>query len=328
MLSSVERTIACWLLACVIFAGFLVPGLSVALAPYTEVSLFLLIIMSLLPLGRLQVEDVFSPDTRVWQVVMWQLLALPAIILAAAHLARIDEHLTILMVTTAAAGSLFASPTFAELLQVNKQRALQCMVLSTFLMPLSYFFFFTVVLGAHVDLDVMALFRRCMIFLVIPLGLLLIYMGIAQQIPARLADGIEGLSRRSTILALIVFGIGIVGPARNLLFSDPYRFVLYLVIVTSLGLGMAYLTAVVMFRQGMSDSVTASIVSGFRNVGLGFVLISGTATHATAEYVGVSQIPIFLAPLLFSIFIREQKAHHPDLEQKLERATPAIKVAA
>ena len=143
-----------------------------------------------------------------------------------------------------------------------------------------------------------------------------------------IADGIEGLSRRSTILALIVFGIGIVGPARNLLFSDPYRFVLYLVIVTSLGLGMAYLTAVVMFRQGMSDSVTASIVSGFRNVGLGFVLISGTATHATAEYVGVSQIPIFLAPLLFSIFIREQKAHHPDLEQKLERATPAIKVAA
>ena len=323
MLSSVERTIACWSLAGVIFAGFLVPGLSAALAPYTQVSLFLLIIMSLLPLGRLQVEDVFSPDTKVWQVVMWQLLALPAIILAAAHLARVDEHLTILMVTTAAAGSLFASPTFAELLQVNKRRALQCMVLSTFLMPLSYFFFFTVVLRARVDLDVLALFQRCMIFLVIPLGLLLIYMGVSQQIPTKLADAVEGISRRSTILALIVFGIGIVGPARALLFSEPYRFLLYLIMVTALGLGMAYLTAVVMFRQGMSDSVTASIVSGFRNVGLGFVLISGTATHATAEYVGVSQIPIFLAPLLFSIFIREQKSHRHLLDTKPEAIAQA-----
>ena len=40
---------------------------------------------------------------------------------------------------------------------------------------------------------------------------------------------------------------------------------------------MAYLTAIVMFRQGISDSLTASIVSGFRNVGLGFVLLSGMA---------------------------------------------------
>ena len=47
----------------------------------------------------------------------------------------------------------------------------------------------------------------------------------------------------------------------------------------------------------MNDSLTASIVSGFRNVGLGFVLLSGMAGKTTAEYVGVSQIPIFLAPL-------------------------------
>lgn len=308
MLSSLERTIACWLLAGVILAGFLFPGLSEALAPFTQISLFLLIIMSLLPLGRLDVDKVFSLDLKVWQVVTWQLLVLPAIILAAAHLARIEESLTILMVTTAAAGSLFASPTFAELLQVNKQRALQCMVLSTFLMPLSYFFFFTVVLHAHIALDVYSLIQRCMVFLVAPLGLLLIYMGIAQELPVKVADLIEGISRRSTIFALIVFGIGIIGPARDLLHENPHRFLLYLLIVTALGMGMAYLTAVVMFRQGMSDSVTASIVSGFRNVGLGFVLISSTASHATAEYVGVSQIPIFLAPLLLSIFMRGQRA--------------------
>jgi hypothetical protein len=119
---------------------------------------------------------------------------------------------------------------------------------------------------------------------------------------------VEGVSRRSTIFALMVFGLGIVGPARDLMWNEPARFLLYLLMVTLLGAGMAYLTAIVMYRQGISDSLTASIVSGFRNVGLGFVLLSSMAGQATAEYVGVSQIPIFLAPLVLSLFVRGHKA--------------------
>ena len=323
MLSEKERSLACWLLAGAIVAGFAVPGLSTAMAPYANISLFFLIIMSLLPLGRLQVTEVFSPDYKVWQVVTWQLLVLPALVVSAAHLARVSSNITMLMVTTAAAGSLFASPTFAELLQVNKARALQCMILSTFLMPLSYSLFFTFVLHANVELDVYSLVHRCLIFLVIPLGLLLVYMGVSLSLPQRIVESVESVSRRSTILALIVFGLGIIGPARDLLFSDPQRFMLYLVIVATLGLGMAYLTAIVMFRQGISDSVTASIVSGFRNVGLGFVLLSGGASVATAQYVGVSQIPIFLAPLVLSFFVRGQRAvaEQIDEERHLSAAT-------
>ncbi len=304
MLSNLERTIACWLLAATIFAGFLVPGLSEAFAPFTTVSLLLLIIMSLLPMGRMEGDEVFSLDAKVWEIVLWQLLVLPAIIIAAAHLARVNSALTMLMITTASAGSLFASPTFAELLQVNKQKALQCMILSTFLMPFSYFFFFTTVLHSNIELDVMAFIYRCMILLVLPLGLFLVYMGIACSLPTKLTESIEGFSRRFTIFALMVFGVGIVGPARDLMWSDPGQFLLYLLIVTLLGAGMAYLTAIVMFRQGITDSLTASIVSGFRNVGLGFVLLSGMASDATAEYVGVSQIPIFLAPLVLSLIVR------------------------
>jgi hypothetical protein len=307
MLSTVERNIACWLLAATVFAGFMVPGLSEMMAPFSSISLLLLIIMSLVPMGRMEGDEVFTLDGKVWQIVFWQLLVLPAIIVSAAHLLRIDMAITMLMVTTASAGSLFASPTFAELLQVNKQRALQCMVLSTFLMPVSYFIFFTMVLHSNVEVDVMAFIHRCMIFLVMPLGFFLVYMGVAHSLPPKVVDSIEGFSRRSTILALVVFGLGIVGPARNLLWSDPHQFAIYLMIVTALGAGMAYLTAIVMFKQGISDSLTASIVSGFRNVGLGFVLLSGMAGEATAEYVGVSQIPIFLAPLVLSLLVRSKR---------------------
>lgn len=302
-----ERAIACWLLAAAIFAGFFVPGLSEVFKPFIFQSLFCLIVLSMLPMGRMAVSEVFTLDSKVWQIVVWQLLGLPSIIVAAAHLARIDSTITMLLITTASASSLFASPTFAELLQVNKKRALQCMVLSTFLMPLSYFVFFTLVLHAKITLDLAQYVYRCMILLVYPLGLFLVYMGVSTGLRPKTAESIESISRRSTILALIIFGLGIVGPARDLMHEDPSRFLLYLLIVSALGVGMAYLTAVVMFRQGINDAMTASIVSGFRNVGLGFMLLSGISGVSTAQYIGVSQIPIFLAPLVLSLLTNRQR---------------------
>jgi hypothetical protein len=308
MLNSIERSVACWSLAAAVAAGFMLPGLSELFAPYAYPSLLLMIILSLVPMGRLDFDDIFTLDWKVWQIVMWQLFWLPLLIVCAAHLARFNWTLTALMVTTASAGSLFASPTFAELLQVNKQKALQCMILSTFLMPVSYFLFFTIVLQSEVNIDIGNFLSRCVTFLVFPLGVFLVYMGYARCLPARLADGIEYNARRLTIITLVIFGVGIVGPARDLMWSQFGTFALYLAIVIVLGAGMAYLTAIVMYRQGMSDALTASIVSGFRNVGLGFVLLSGMTDEQTAAYVGVSQIPIFLAPLVLSFLVKSNQA--------------------
>lgn len=308
MLSTTERSIVCWLLAATISVGFLVPGISEIFQKFTSASLLVMIVLSLIPMGRFDFDQVFSLDRNVWRVVLWQLFFLPAIVVAAAHLARINPLITVLMVTTASAGSLFASPTFAELLQVNKQRALQCMILSTFLMPISYFIFFTLVLHSSVNIDVMSFFNRCVIFLALPLGLFLVYMGFARALPEKLVVTFESASRRLTILALMIFGLGIVGPARDLFWTHFNQFALYLLVVISLGAGMAYLTAVVMFRQGINDAITASIVSGFRNVGLGFVLLSGVSSEDTAIYVGISQIPIFLAPLVLSFIVRRSRS--------------------
>jgi predicted Na+-dependent transporter len=309
MLTSAERSVACWLLTCSIAAGFIIPGLTDIFAPFAYPSLLCMIILSLVPMGRLDIEDIFSLDWKIWQIVLWQLFVLPAIIVAGAHLAKLSPSITALMVVTASAGSLFASPTFAELLQVNKQKALQCMILSTFMMPISYFLFFTVVLHSADEIDISSFMSRCAVFLVLPLGLFLVYMGYARCLPDRLVQGIERSARRVTILGLMIFGVGILGPARDLLWNEPDKFALYLIIVTCLGAGMAYLTAIVMYRYGITDALTASIVSGFRNVGLGFVLLPGGPTEATAAYVGISQIPIFLAPLVLNYLVRSNRQH-------------------
>lgn len=310
------------MLAAAIVAGFLVPSLSELFAPYVLPSLFCMIILSLIPMGRMDVNEVFSLEGDIWQIVLWQLFILPSIILAGAHLARLHESITTLVVVTACAGSLFASPAFADLLKLNKRKALQCMILSTFMMPVSYFFFFTVILHSAVHVELTDFIGRCMTFLILPTGLLLIYMAFAQDLPNRLVNGLENFSRRATYAALMVFGIGILVPAKELLWSNPGQFLFYLVLVAFLGAGMAYLTAIVMYKRGITDALTASIVSGFRNVGLGFALLADVSSPETAAYVGISQLPIFLAPLVVHFLVRTR-----DTEPPLQTAQPALQLA-
>jgi BASS family bile acid:Na+ symporter len=182
------------------------------------------------------------------------------------------------------------------------------MVLSTFIMPFSYFVFLTLILHSEIEIVLPDFIGRTGMFLLLPASIFLFYSAFAQNLSEDTAQKIEGSSRWINIASLMVFGVGIVGPAADLLAASPGRFLIFLVIVTLLGAGMAFMTAIVMYRQGITNALTASIVSGFRNVGLGFVLIQGSASAETAAYVGVSQIPIFLAPLVMRFFIKEPQS--------------------
>ena len=298
-----DRLIAGWLLAFTIGAGYFVPYLSEVFAPYALPALFIMIVASLIPMARLKIGEIFSLEPDILKIVFWQLFVLPTIILAAAHLLKFNTSIVTLMAVTACAGSLFASPALADLLGLNQRKALQCMVLSTFIMPFSYFFFLTIILHSGVEIVIADFVGRTGLFLLLPAALFLFYSAFAEDIPTAVVDKIENSARYVTIGALMVFGLGIVGPAADLLATDPSRFLTFLAIVTALGVGMAFLTTIVMYRQGVNNALTASIVSGFRNVGLGFVLIEGSANSDTAAYVGISQIPIFIAPLVMRLFV-------------------------
>lgn len=298
-----DRLVAGWLLAITIIAGYAVPALPKIFAPLALPALFCMIVASLVPMARLKLEDVFSLEADILRIVFWQLFILPTIILAGAHLLKFSLSLVTLMAVTACAGSLFASPALANLLGLNQRKALQCMVLSTFIMPFSYFFFLTAILHSTVEIVMADFIGRTGIFLMVPAALFLFYSAFVDDIPRPIVNRVEGLARWTTIIALMIFGLGIIGPAAKLLKEEPVRFGVLLGIVTVLGVGMAFLTTIVMYRQGINNALTASIVSGFRNVGLGYVLIENSATNETAAYVGISQIPIFLAPLVMRLFI-------------------------
>ncbi len=320
-----DRLLAGWLLAATIVAGYTEPMLSKMLAPLALPALFIMIVASLIPMARLRLEEVFSLEGDILRIVVWQLFVLPTIILASTHLLKLDPSIVTLMAVTACAGSLFASPALADLLGLNQRKALQCMVLSTFIMPFSYFIFLTLILHSEVEIVVADFVGRTGVFLMLPAALFLLYSAYAEDMPDNVVRKVEYSARWVTIGALTIFGLGIVGPAAQMLTSEPVRFLTYLAIVTSLGAGMAFLTTIVMYRQGVNNALTASIVSGFRNVGLGFVLIQGSATPDTAAYVGISQIPIFLAPLVMRLFIvndEEISSRHEGQPQRQHTAIP------
>ena len=303
MLRFDDRLLKGWLLAATIAAGYTIPVLSKFFAPFALPALFIMIVASLIPMARMKLEEVFSLEADILRIVFWQLFVLPTIILAATHLLKFDPTIVTLMAVTACAGSLFASPALADLLGLNQRKALQCMVLSTFIMPFSYFVFLTLILHSEVQIAMADFVGRTGMFLMLPAALFLIYSAYAEEMPDVTVRKIEVTARWVTISALMIFGLGIIGPAVSLLAAEPLRFLTFLVIVTVLGAGMAFLTTIVMYRQGINNALTASIVSGFRNVGLGFVLIQGSATSDTSAYVGISQIPIFIAPLIMRLFI-------------------------
>ncbi len=318
-----DRLIAGWLLALTIGAGYLVPSLSKVFAPFALPALFIMIVASLIPMARMKIAEIFSLEGDILRIVFWQLFVLPTIILAATHLLKFDPSLVTLMAVTACAGSLFASPALADLLGLNQRKALQCMVLSTFIMPFSYFLFLTLILHSEVEIVVADFVGRTGMFLMLPAAIFLFYSAYAEDIPDRIVRKIEGSARWVTIGALMIFGLGIMGPAAEMLAAEPARFLKFLAIVTALGAGMAFLTTIVMYRQGINNALTASIVSGFRNVGLGFVLIEGSANSDTAAYVGISQLPIFIAPLVMRLFIADEQAQ--DSARPLpSSATPSL----
>lgn len=301
-----DRALAAYLLAAGISCGLLVPELSSYAAPFALPSLFCMIVLSLIPYARVPTEEFVSLSPDVWRIVGWQQFVLPTIILAAGYLAKLQPSIITLTAVTACAGSLFASPAFADLLGLNRRRALQCMVLSTFVMPFSYTLFLTVIHGDGFHLEILAFIKGSALFLILPFCIFAAYRLVAVRMSAEAFYVSEDLSRSLSVVALLVFGIGIMGPASSLLRHDPGTFMFYLAIATTLGVGMAFLTTVVMFRQGFTDALTASVLSGFRNVGLGFALLGDMLGSETAVYVGISQIPIFLAPLVMRLIVPPQ----------------------
>lgn len=296
-----ERSLALFLLAASILLGLAFPPLAASLSPVALTGLFLVVIFSLAPFATLPLREIVSLNTSVARILLWQQLALPAIVVALGVLCKLPSYVISLLIVATCSGSLFAAPALAVLLNLNRRDSLQCMVLSTLVMPISLFLFLTLVLASEVQMDLRVYGIRILIFLGLPISLFLGYRPIAARLGARLRNSIDLWARWGVVIALSVFGIGMMAPVAHQLAKDPGQVLFFLGLTTIVCVFMLSITTVVMYKHGLRSAMTGAILSGFRNVGLGYALIGDMLGPELAVYTGVGLLPVFLLPAILKL---------------------------
>ncbi|MEL6298497.1 MAG: hypothetical protein AAFQ45_07990 [Pseudomonadota bacterium] len=296
-----EEDVAVTILAVGIIVAFFSPWLTNLVAPYTLPALFFVILFGLIPFADVSRTELTNIDLPVWRMVIWQQFVLPCLVIALGVLAEFPDYVVSLMIVTACAGSLFASPALAQLLNLDRNRALQCMVLSTLIMPASLYVFLTAFHSVNIHLDLHDYLRRTAIFLIIPFVFFMLYRPLSARLSPGASNVANRFSRWGAVFALLIFGIGIMQAAANQFINEPQKILFYLAIVSTLSVGMLIVTVIVMFRFGATEALTAGVLNGFRNVGLGFALVGDMIGSELAPYVGVSMIPVFVAPAVIRL---------------------------
>lgn len=281
-----------------IVVGLAFPPLAQMFNPIAMPALFLVVLFSLVPFATIDKSELVTLNGNVWRVVLWQQFVLPSIMIALGVLCRFPDYVIALLVVTACSGALFASPALAALLDLDRRQSLQCMVVTTLLMPVSMYCFLTLLHGANVTMDLKVYSLRIVIFLAIPALLFLAYRRLALRMREDRRYGIENFAQWAVVVSLAVFGIGMMWRVSERLAVNPAQVAFFLGLTTVLCIAMLAITTIVMHRYGMNDALTAAILSGFRNVGLGYALIGEMIGPELAVYVGIGLLPVFTAPIV------------------------------
>jgi BASS family bile acid:Na+ symporter len=305
-----ERTLASALLATSVIAGLTIPTLASMFAPYALSALFFVVVLSLVPFAHVPTDEIVSVRGPSLRLVVWQQFILPGIVIALAVVAKLPESFVILAIITATSGSVFASPAIAEMLHLDRKRALQGMVLSTLLTPLSLFLYLNIFRDAASAVTMAGYLQRMVIFLVVPFLVFAGYRAVIGRLSETVVETINVSSRWGVLVALMVFCIGIMAAVSAQLVIDPTDVLVNFIMAGMLCAGMLFVTAIVMYRFGRKEALTAGLLSGFRNVGLGYALIGESMGHDLAVYVGISMLPMFVTPLVIRL---HHVSRHPTI---------------
>ena len=300
------------MIALSIFVGVAFPPLAAFLEPCALPALFFVMMFALVPFAELKPRDLISINRTVLRVLLWQLLILPGLVLALGNLCRLPPHMLSLLTVTACSGALFASPAIAALLELDQRQSLQCMVLSTLTMPVSLYIFLCLdsFQGAAINMDIQVYVTRILVYLVLPALIFIGYRRIDRNMSPDIRRFTEGVCRWAVVFSLTVFGIGMMKAVSERLESNPTQVYFFLAVTTILCIAMLTMTTVVMYRFGRGNALTAAIISGFRNVGLGYALVGEMIGPDLSVYVGIGLLPVFTTPFILKVITNYRARAH------------------
>lgn len=292
-------------------AGLVFPALAEACLPFIFVALFFVVVFSLNTLEESPAAILSKIDTFTWTIVSWQMFIIPALITVVCVLTDAPTLVTMILLATTTAGSVFASPALVEMTGLNRRLAVRTMIISTFLMPVSLLVFGTMNDILPPDMSFETYGFHILTYLLIPLAISFCFWKLKSRMKKSTAAGVvRGMGWCST-LSLMVFCTGVMSKIHVTELGQSADLFIYLTFAIGLSVIMYILTGMLFRRFGRVDSLTAGMLVANRNVALSFGLLAEVFPDEVMIYVAVCQFPIFLTPIGIRLY-------------RMARSSPAV----
>jgi len=294
-----------WALPAGVFVGVVLPDLAALLRPLLTYLVIGTLTTALLRLDwdRL-VQAARRPALPGW-IALWQLVASPLVVWFGTGFAGLAPELRLMLVLQAAAPPIGSAAVFAMILGLDGVLAVVATVATTLVLPLTLTPLVALLLpqtGLQVDLA--AFFVRVTLVVAAPFALSLALRRAIGS--ARLARN-DGLLAGLNVVLLVVFAIVVMDGVTARMLRDP-KFIGELLLVACVATALLHLAGFALFRRaGAAAAYGAALLSGNRNMGLMLAITAGTAGATFSLYVGVTQIPMYFAPLALTPFVRRSR---------------------
>lgn len=293
MLSLLSRHSSLLLILAAIL-GFIFPAASAVVFPYLPYILFCLMLFTLLGMQQGQLVKLLA-QRDIWLYAGFHSVLLAMISCLIAILVGASGSLTLAISAVAATGSLFATPAIARSVGLEPLKAMAMTIASTLLMPIVLYVNLMLFQDDSFSLDMQSYVQRLVIFIFGPM----LFSAICYRfVPHNLLHRVHGKLSQVTIILVLAFPFGLIGPFREVFsqsFSDGVFF-----LVIGLAICAFYFSAGYLFyrRHGVDEGLLAAITSANRNVLLTFTVAGSYLGPDFLVLMGAIQLPTYCLPML------------------------------
>ena len=214
---------------------------------------------------------------------------------------------------TASASSIFGTPAFVRLLNIEQSHALLGVIFSTLLLPISFPILLGLSTGLSISPDLHEYASRLLVFILAPLGVSCLYHWLSKELIGK-GDSSNQLcvttwSSRLVTVALVVFAISVMDGVATAFSENPARMWRLFGLVMGIHLVFFMVGFLTFFRSGKAVALSAAMLSSYRNLGLVVAIYGSFLSSEFLLFVGLWQIPMYLSPLILNlVFQRNQTA--------------------
>ncbi len=278
-----------------VFAGLLLPDLAAVLYPLIGPVIVLSLVLSILRIDWPMLAAWTRRPVPAGAVVLWMLLAAPALTWVVAKVAGVQAGLLVPLVLGAAAPPISSAPGFAVLLRLDASLVLVVVVATTLLLPLTLGPVAFWLMDLELTIGAGSFALRILLYIVLPfvIAISVRRMAGAERIAAR-APEING----GMVTMLLIFAIAIMDGVTARLFESPDTVLVFIAAAFAINLAQQALGAAAFCWLGRRAALSVGLASGYRNMGLMLVLTAGVAGPDMALFVAMAQLPMYIMPAL------------------------------